>query len=139
MNPTDIEMFLSLARHAAQFAYCPYSGFRVGCVLLGAGGEIFRGCNIESCAYSPTLCAERAAAASAIAQGVTSWQALFVVSPTSVSPCGVCRQFLYEFATELPIYIGSLESKAPHVGPLMLSDLLPQSGALMQSSLGHRK
>jgi cytidine deaminase len=139
MNPINVEMFLSLARQAAQCAYCPYSGFRVGCVLLGAEGEIFRGCNIESCAYSPTLCAERAAAASAIAQGVTSWQALFVVSPTSVSPCGVCRQFLYEFAPDLPVYIGSLEPSAPHVGPLVLSELLPRSGALMQSSLGRRK
>ena len=140
MSPTDVEHFLNLAREAAQRAHCPYSGFKVGCILLGTGGEIFRGCNIESCAYSPSICAERTAAATAIAQGVASWEAVFVVSPTSVSPCGVCRQFLYEFSPKLQVYIGPLDAAAQTFqGPISLAELLPWADALQQSSMGHRR
>ncbi|MFN6129564.1 MAG: cytidine deaminase [Planctomycetota bacterium] len=140
MSPADVEHFMNLAREAAERAYCPYSGFRVGCVLLGKGGEVFRGCNIESCAYSPTICAERTAAASAIAQGVSNWEAVFVVSPTSVSPCGVCRQFLHEFSPELHVYIGALDAGSKDfLGPIRLTELLPLASGLQQSSLGRRK
>lgn len=150
MNPADVEHFLTLARDAARQAYCPYSGFRVGCILLGQGGEIFKGCNIESCAYSPTICAERTAAATAIVQGVCAWNAIFVVSPTRVSPCGVCRQFLYEFSPGLEVYIGYLDADEEHspkqpdsvhsfIGPISLSDLLPWAAPLQQSALGHNR
>lgn len=140
MSPTDIDHFLNLAREAAERAYCPYSGFRVGCILLGTGGEIFRGCNIESCAYSPSICAERTAAATAIAQGVSTWESVFVVSPTSVSPCGVCRQFLYEFSPKLQVYLGPLDTTSKtYQGPITLAELLPWADALQQSSMGHRR
>ncbi|MFO0012150.1 MAG: cytidine deaminase [Planctomycetota bacterium] len=140
MSPSDVEHFLNLARQAAQRAYCPYSGFRVGCILLSQGGEIFQGCNIESCAYSPSICAERTAAASAIAQGVSAWEAVFVVSPTSVSPCGVCRQFLYEFSPDLDVYLGPLDAASKtFVGPIALAELLPRADALQQSSMGHKR
>lgn len=150
MNTTDVEHYLDLAREAAKNAYCPYSGFHVGCVLLGQGGELFKGCNIESCAYAPSICAERTAAASAIVQGVTAWKAVFVVSPTRVSPCGVCRQFLYEFAPGLHVYVGYLDASIEsatsldttaksYLGPITLADLLPGSDSLQQSALGHKR
>ena len=150
MNTTEIEHYLALAREAAKNAYCPYSGFRVGCVLLGQDGEIFKGCNIESCAYAPSICAERTAAASAIVQGVSAWKAVFVVSPTRVSPCGVCRQFLYEFAPGLHVYVGYLDASIESgtssdttsrsfLGPISLADLLPGSDSLQHSALGHKR
>ena len=50
-------------------SYAPYSGFRVGAALLAKNGTIYTGCNIESCAYSPTICAERTALAKAVSEG----------------------------------------------------------------------
>lgn len=57
------------AKLAMEQAYAPYSRFRVGAALLGASGRIYRGCNIENAAYSPTICAERTAVVKAVSEG----------------------------------------------------------------------
>lgn len=86
-------------------AYVPYSHFAVGAALLARDGRVFTGCNIENAGYTPTNCAERTALFKAVSEGVTDFAAIAVVGsllgkrnvlPTS--PCGVCRQALYEFA-----------------------------------------
>ncbi|MCU0707251.1 MAG: cytidine deaminase [Pirellula sp.] len=134
----NIDDYLNMARQAALRAYCPYSGFHVGCALVGTDGQVFLGCNIESASYSATICAERVAASASIAQGVREWDAAFIVSPTSVSPCGVCRQFLFEFAPELKVYLAALDPASPIQGPIALKELLPWAGALQQSSIGRK-
>ena len=62
---------------------------------------IFTGVNIESAAYGATLCAERAALGNAISTGHKKGElvAIAIYSPNGgdISPCGVCRQLLYEF------------------------------------------
>lgn len=153
MDASEIRHYLQLARQAATRAYNPYSGFSVGCVLLAKSQDstdsmaskplFFTGCNIESSSYSATLCAERVAASGAIAQGIRQWDSIFVVSPSRVSPCGVCRQFLFEFCPELKIYLAHLSSDDTDgnefIGPLVLSDLLPWASALQQSSIGRKE
>jgi cytidine deaminase len=83
-------------------AYVPYSHFKVGAALLAKSGKVYLGCNIENGAYSPTICAERAALASALSAGEKpgSFTAIAVVGSQShpTTPCGVCRQVLYELA-----------------------------------------
>ncbi|MCY3412304.1 MAG: cytidine deaminase [Candidatus Heimdallarchaeota archaeon] len=85
---------------AREFAYAPYSGFKVGAALLTESG-IIRGCNVENISFSPTICAERNAIFSAISQGITSFKSLAVVTGDTKpsEPCGVCRQVLSEFVT----------------------------------------
>lgn len=83
---------------AREFAYVPYSKFKVGAALLSKDGQIFHGCNIENAAYSVTNCAERTALFKAYSDGITQFATLVIVADTDgpVSPCGACRQVISE-------------------------------------------
>lgn len=92
---------LAAARDAAQHAYAPYSGFRVGAALLLESGEIVTAANVENASYGLSLCAERSAIARAIAQHGPKLR-IHAVAITNLnnapsSPCGACRQVLSEF------------------------------------------
>lgn len=99
------EALIALAMTMRQKAYCPYSHFAVGAVLVDGKGDVYTGCNIESAAYAPTLCAERVALAKAISEGGRDFIQLAVASSGEdyCVPCGVCRQMLWEFAPDLEI------------------------------------
>lgn len=90
-----------LARMAAEKSYSPYSGFRVGAALQLTSGEIVTGTNVENVSYGLTICAERAALVSAVAEfGPTiRIQAVAVANLNNAAspPCGACRQVLAEF------------------------------------------
>ena len=93
------EMF-EQARKAAEFAYAPYSKFRVGAALLTDDGTIVTGCNVENRSFGLGICAERSAVVKAVGLGYRSFKALAVSTPdseTPVGPCGACRQVLSEF------------------------------------------
>ncbi len=108
---------------ASEYAYIPYSQYAVGAALRTASGEIFGGCNIESASYSPTICAERTALVKAVSEGQRDFAAIAVVTRNGGSPCGLCRQMLYEFAPEMRVILADLEGVVHH--RLTLSDLLP--------------
>lgn len=98
------EELLRTARRARENAYAPYSGFAVGAALLAKDGRVYTGCNIENAAFTPTVCAERVAVFSALADGVRDFTAIAVVGGPAgkktekpCTPCGVCRQVLAEF------------------------------------------
>ena len=57
---------ITAALEARQHAYAPYSNFKVGAALLCSDGRVFKGCNIENAAFSPSMCAERVAIAKAV-------------------------------------------------------------------------
>lgn len=101
ISPAQQAALLSAAREAAQHAYAPYSGFRVGAALLLEGGEIVTAANVENASYGLSICAERSAVARAIAQHGPGLriQAAAVTNLNNApsSPCGACRQVLSEF------------------------------------------
>ena len=123
----DRKALLRAAMEARKFAYAPFSHFYVGAALLSTDGRIFTGCNIENSAYSPTLCAERCAVAKAVSEGVRDFVAIAVVGPedSETTPCGVCRQVLYEFCDEsLVVLCGGTDL---HYTETMLGELLPKA------------
>lgn len=97
----DPEELVSAAAHVQQNAYAPYSGFKVGAALRGADGTIYAGCNVENVAFPEGTCAEAGAIAAMVAAGETRFGEIAVIadSPVPVTPCGGCRQKLFEFAT----------------------------------------
>ena len=99
-NIMDIAELFRIATEAAGRSYSPYSKFRVGAALLCEDGSVVIGTNIENRSYGLTICAERSAIVSALAQGKKSFSALAISCPDAsypVSPCGACRQVISEF------------------------------------------
>ncbi len=96
---TDIKKLIKEALEIKNKAYTPYSNFNVGCVVKTKTGKIYKGVNIENAAYSPTLCAERNALSTAITDGERDFAYIVVTGDSEYTyPCGVCRQFIREFA-----------------------------------------
>jgi cytidine deaminase len=103
LSSKERKQLLAAARRVMRHAYAPYSHFRVGAALLTTKGELFVGCNVENASYGITNCAERTAIFSAIAHsGRLEIRAMAVVNDQGVasSPCGACRQAIYEFGPE---------------------------------------
>lgn len=101
----DVEALLEAARGAAERAYAPYSGYRVGAALLTGSGSVVTACNVENVSYGLTMCAERAAVARAVADGERGFRAIAIVTDGSdaITPCGACRQVLAEFAPNMTV------------------------------------
>lgn len=95
----DYKELIREAIAAKEMAYVPYSHFRVGAALLTQDGKIYRGCNIENVAFTPTNCAERTAFFKAISEGEKEFAAIAVTGDADdyLYPCGVCRQVMVEF------------------------------------------
>ncbi|MBW3564074.1 MAG: cytidine deaminase [Acidobacteria bacterium] len=125
MNEDEERELIVAAREGRDYAIAPYSGFRVGAALRSSGGETFRGCNVENASYGLTMCAERVALYSALAKGVRDFDAVAVVTeadPPS-SPCGPCRQLLWEYCGDIEVVMASVQSK--ETVRQRLSELLP--------------
>lgn len=123
-----------LAFEACKQSYSPYSGFRVGAALLTSQGRVYCGCNVENASYGASICAERTAALKAVYEGDRIFKAIAIagyhgaVQPLEAAlpfPCGICRQFLSEFAdSDMKVYVAR---NADDVLEYTLSGLLPNS------------
>jgi len=105
------EALLEAAREARKRAYAPYSRFPVGAALLAGNGAVYAGCNIENASYGLCNCAERTALFKAVSEGAGEFKALAVVADSDgpVSPCGACRQVLFELCPEdMPVLLANL-------------------------------
>jgi len=128
MNNINIEdkELVKLAIEARNKSYSPYSKFKVGAALLTSEGNIYTGCNIESSSFSPTICAERTALAKAVSSGDKNFVKIAIIGSADeyTYPCGVCRQFLREFANDMEIIIAKNENEFKKTS---LTKLLPNS------------
>ncbi len=115
---------------AREYAYAPYSHFKGGAALLTRRGRVFTGCNIESATYTPSCCAERTALVKAVSEGERQFAAIAIVGSMEghrntliTSPCGVCRQMLFEFGG--PQLIVIMAKSATDYEEMTLAQLLP--------------
>src|SRR5690349_1402627 len=101
----DSENLIQMATEARECAHAPYSKFKVGAALLDSSGRVFTGCNVENASYGLTVCAERVALWKAVSGGERKFVALAVVADGErpPSPCGACRQVLWEFSEDLEV------------------------------------
>lgn len=105
-------------------AHAPYSKFRVGAAILLSNGKVFSGCNVENASYGMSNCAERTAIFSAVAKlgPKIEIRAVSVVNDQGVpcSPCGACRQVIYEFGPDATIFFqGAKGPRQAHITGLL--------------------
>jgi len=95
---TDWAGLRAAALRAAEHAYAPYSGLRVGAAGQASDGRVVVGCNVENASYGLTLCAECGLVSALHASGGGTLAAVSVVSGDGsfLLPCGRCRQLLME-------------------------------------------
>ena len=132
------------ARAARERAYAPYSGFLVGAAVATDAG-VFTGVNVENASYSLSICAERVAAASAVAGGARRIDAIAVIgglrgpdgkdlAGDATPPCGACRQFLHGFDMGMTVVSEGTNGERKR---WQLSDLLPDPFGPRELELGH--
>lgn len=116
------EALLTAARDARTRAIATYSQFHVGAAVETADGRIFSGCNIENASYGLTVCAERVAIWKALSEGARAFVALVVVADTEqpTTPCGACRQIIWEFCGDIPIILATPDRVIDTVGAATL-------------------
>ena len=98
---TQIKEYIKQANEILDRAYVPYSKFHVGAVVVDTEGNVYKGINVENASYGLTICAERNAISSAITEGMKKIDLIVITGNTDepISPCGMCRQVIREFAT----------------------------------------
>ena len=130
MDKSQIQKLIRTALGQLAFSYAPYSHFHVGAALLAKNGTVYRGCNIENAAYTPSNCAERTAFFKAVSEGVNEFSAICVVGGMNgevteyTPPCGVCRQVMMEFCDPEEFEI-ILATDPEHYQVFRLKELLP--------------
>jgi cytidine deaminase len=120
----DTDSLIAAATRARERAIASYSGFRVGAALETAAGRVIEGCNIENATYGLTVCAERVALLTALAAGERAFARIAVVSQSHApaTPCGPCRQLLWEYCGDIDVITASISGA---VSGYRLSELLP--------------
>ena len=101
----DNKELIETAIKISESAYCPYSAFHVGAALLCGSGKVYTGVNVENASYGAGICAERSATVQAVTNGEREFVKIAIFGKAENSdelqyafPCGICRQFLNEFA-----------------------------------------
>ena len=98
---TQYDILMKKAKEASKNAYAKYSNFKVGACVLTDKDNMYTGCNFENASYGLSICAERNAIGTAIANGERHIKAIAIYSPNmdNCTPCGACRQVIHEFRT----------------------------------------
>ena len=108
----------------AERAYAPYSNYLVGAAVQARDGRVFEGVNVENAAYPLGICAEKSAIAQAVAGGCRPGD-LEAIGITA-SPCGGCRQWLYEFRLDRVTF----RNRAGEIVTYSPAELLPETWEL---------
>lgn len=130
LTDEEVERLIDASLAARLNAYCPYSKFQVGAALLTKDGSTITGCNVENISYGLTICAERTALCSAVADGQRKFRAIAITADMGsrfVGPCGACRQFLVEFGQDWEVYLATPDKRymKTTVGKLMPDSFSP--------------
>ena len=131
MTPPDD--LLAAAKEAFANAYAPYSGFHVGVALRDPSGRIHRGANVENASYGLSRCGEQSAIQALATSGARTFveAVVYTEAPQPASPCGACRQVLYEFSRDATVH---LENHEGAVMTYRVRELLPDGFTLDERS-----
>jgi cytidine deaminase len=132
MSDSMIKELLPLAQECSRQAYSPYSGVKVGAVVIGRDNALYSGCNMENASYGLTQCAERNALAAAIVSGEKAGELkgvlVYATGFETLAPCGACRQVMSEMLTDDALIISCADNESPK--QWRMADLLPDPFSL---------
>lgn len=134
-----LDALVQRAKEVRLHAHAPYSKYFVGAAIATRSGRVFEGCNVENASYGATICAERGAIMQMVAAGEREPIACAVVTEDGGSPCGICRQVLSEFATEMPIALIGVGSDGESGRVVDLQELLPHAFELRPKKTTRRR
>ena len=119
------DLLVDAAIAARGYAHAPYSGFSVGAAIEDENGRIYTGCNIENATYGLTMCAERLAIFKAISEGARHFTRIVVAADSDIltTPCGACRQILWEFCGNASLTLTNLSGRQETMN---LKDIFPR-------------
>ena len=120
----DNKELYRLATDAMKNSYAPFSKFTVGAALLAKDGRVFTGVNVENSSDGATICAERTAFVKAVSEGSREFDRIAITCNEGAAwPCGICRQFMFEFGPDLKVITGADEE---NLREMTLHELLPE-------------
>ena len=118
------KQLLDYAKQVSEKSYSPYSEFKIGAAVLCDDNKVFLGTNVENSSYGLSMCAERVAVFTAIANGCKKIKAVAIYSKKgNVTPCGACRQVILEFSNTADVVYNTKEEK---FSVIKISSLLPK-------------
>jgi len=122
MNPEEL---IARAVEVRENACAAYSHFKVGAALLASSGRVYTGCNVENSSYGLTVCAERVALWKALSEGERKFTQIAVVTSSEppASPCGACRQLLWEYCGNIEVILANLQGFRKTLG---LAEIFPR-------------
>ncbi|WP_255410996.1 cytidine deaminase [Leptotrichia sp. OH3620_COT-345] len=125
LTEKEISNYIDEANNMLKNAYVPYSKFPVAALLIDEQGRKFKGVNVENASYGLGICAERNVIPTAVSEGMKKIRFLVITggTPEPISPCGACRQVIYEFSDEETVII--LTNKEKKYKICSIKELLP--------------
>lgn len=121
----DMELYEKAVK-AMEYSYSPYSKYKVGAAVLTKCGKVFTGCNVENSSYGATICGERTALTKAVSEGYRDFEAIAISGSDDdvpAFPCGICRQFIFEFGSDIKVI---LMNKEKELVRYKINELLPE-------------
>jgi cytidine deaminase len=121
----SISALIDAAVRARANAVARFSGFAVGAALEAGDGAVHSGCNVENASYGLSMCAERVALFKALSEGAREFRRIAIVSQseTPATPCGACRQLLWEFCGDIEVVLSNLDGVTETI---QLATLVPR-------------
>jgi cytidine deaminase len=121
----SISALIDAALKAHANAVARFSGFAVGAALEAGDGAVHSGCNVENASYGLSMCAERVALFKALSEGAREFRRIAIVSQseTPATPCGACRQLLWEFCGDIEVVLSNLDGVTETI---QLATLVPR-------------
>jgi cytidine deaminase len=125
LSEQSLQSLIEDATRARLQSVAPFSNFMVGAAVRAESGKVYIGCNVESASYGLTVCAERVAIWKALSEGERQFTELAVVADTEslTTPCGTCRQIIWEFCKHATIILANLRGQKETVS---IKELLPR-------------
>jgi cytidine deaminase len=121
----NCETLIARAVEVRENACAAYSHYKVGAALAAASGKIYTGCNVENSTYGLTVCAERVALWKALSEGERKFTQIAVVTSSEppASPCGACRQLLWEYCGDIEVILANIQGFRK---TLQLTEIFPR-------------